>query len=183
MKSLVLFSGGLDSAVCAALESKKNLPPYLVCFDYQQTNRIEIKYARVMAQDLVCHFDCFKLPRIPKRDGLIYDGRNLIIISAAIPIAIKNGVDRIVIGCNETDNKDFPDCSKGFINSVNKTLDLGGYGVQVDAPLINRSKLQVAQLAKELGIDIDKTWSCYAPNGSEPCGICPACKIRNAALG
>ena len=174
MKSLILFSGGIDSAVCAYGADN----PLLVCFDYGQVHYIEIRYAEALSKRLGLKLIVEQLPKILKPDGLVYSGRNLLFISAAIPIAIAHGASEIIIGCNKSDSKNFPDCRPEFIDAVNNVIDAGGYGVSVRAPLIDSSKRLIVKESIRLGIDLAETWSCYYPIDSKPCGECLACQGR-----
>lgn len=174
MKSLILFSGGIDSAVCAYGADN----PLLVCFDYGQAHYIEIRYAEAIAKRLELNLIIEQLPKISKPDGLVYSGRNLLLISAAIPIAVEHGANEIIIGCNKSDAENFPDCQPTFIDWVNVAIKAGGYGVAVRAPLIKMEKGQVIELADEVGLNLAETWSCYNPIDSKPCGECLACQGR-----
>ncbi len=51
-KALVLLSGGMDSAVTAAYAIDRGYEVYALTFDYQQRHRIEIEYAKRIAQSL-----------------------------------------------------------------------------------------------------------------------------------
>ena len=174
MKSLILFSGGIDSAVCAYGADN----PLLVCFDYGQAHYIEIRYAEAIAKRLELNLIIEQLPKVSKPDGLVYSGRNLLLISAAIPIAVAHGVSEIIIGCNKSDADNFPDCRPEFVRAVNEVLEAGDYGVVVKAPLIKMEKKQVIELAGEVGLNLAETWSCYNPQDSKPCGECLACQGR-----
>jgi alkanesulfonate monooxygenase SsuD/methylene tetrahydromethanopterin reductase-like flavin-dependent oxidoreductase (luciferase family) len=56
-----------------------------------------------------------------------------------------------------------------------------GRGTRLWAPLVTWSKARIVREALRLGVPIERTWSCYT-GGSEPCGRCDSCRIRDAAL-
>jgi 7-cyano-7-deazaguanine synthase len=77
-----------------------------------------------------------------------------------------------------------PDTSPEFTEMMALALSVGtkrfkenGEKLRVLAPLNYMEKHQVVKLAKELGVPIELTRSCYA-NTEEVCGICGACVQR-----
>jgi 7-cyano-7-deazaguanine synthase len=181
MKPLVLFSGGIDSAVCLEITREESPPGLAVTFDYGQPHRIEIEYATRLASKMGFEHQIHSLPHAPKTDDVVFAGRNLMFIAAAVPIAVANGRDTIIIGSNFSDFERFPDCRPPFIRAVNNLLDMANYGVSVFAPLSNSTKERVIDLAVKFEIDMDETWSCYSPAEGKPCGLCLACETRGAA--
>ena len=55
-------------------------------------------------------------------------------------------------------------------------------GIEILTPLAELSKPEVVRLGLDLGVNIDNTWSCLSLSASEPCGSCPQCTERQAAL-
>ena len=188
--SIVLFSGGLDSALCAEMEIRKGNRPRLVSFNYGQSNLIELEYAEQLATGMNLPHETHKLPRIHGKIGDVYPGRNLILISAAMPIACSNNTKRIIIGCNLTDYNEFPDCRIRFIDRLNGICEQAKYPFIIDAPLINLTKKEVVEKAIAYGVNLGKTWSCYQPKkiATETwshwgeCGKCGACMVRRNAI-
>jgi len=112
-------------------------------------------------------------------------GRNLLLLSHATAYALSVGACRVWIGCNADDAEDYPDCRREFIEAAGMMTWLA-YGSRVWAPLIDMNKRQVVAKARELGVDIADTWSCYQPSIArplEPCGTCNACRLRASAMG
>lgn len=171
--NLVLFSGGLDSTVCLEL-MKKSYNVIGVGFDYNQPHKIELGYATVYSNKRDIEYCVYDLPYIPKKDDIIFCGRNAILLSMAFSIAESRNIKHVTIGVNSGDNNVFPDCRKGFIDSM-ATIGMC-YGVTLHAPLLNCSKRDIIKISKDLNIDINETWTCYSPrfNGT-PCGKCYSC--------
>jgi 7-cyano-7-deazaguanine synthase len=87
-----------------------------------------------------------------------------------------------MIGCNKDDEEQFPDCRRGFIDAMQKTINESGYSVEICAPYLDKRKWEIAGLAREMGIDGSNIWTCYK-GGFKPCGVCPACvKLNNSGL-
>jgi 7-cyano-7-deazaguanine synthase len=61
-----------------------------------------------------------------------------------------------------------------------------GSPIQICAPLVTLSKLDIVQLGNQLGVPWAKTWSCYSDgqNQTPPiaCGRCDSCQLRLAAF-
>jgi len=115
---------------------------------------------------------------MPMRGGFdpggspVMPGRNAALLSLALNLL---GDGAVLIGCCAADAALFPDCRSDWIAAFNEQLRLSEVPVEVRAPLLHTSK---AEIRAELGDWLNKTWSCYYPNGAEPCGKCGACKAR-----
>jgi len=196
--SIVLFSGGLDSTVCLEREAKNGDGRVVALhYSYGQPHDIETAYATdyargrqgsgnyefmIIVEDLpVPQTGLIDCDVFGPHDSPVVHGRNLMFLSYALAFACKFKIPRVVIGCTLEDRELFADCRPEFFREFNSTSMLLD-GPKVEAPLIDMTKRQVVQLAQELGIDIDRTWSCYAPQGDKPCQSCLACNIRDAAL-
>jgi 7-cyano-7-deazaguanine synthase len=190
-----LFSGGLDSTVLLFDLLSQNCDVHCVLFDYGQAHRNrELSAARALLQELNFHLqaDCrwheVKLPSLngsTLTDGAgskVVPNRNAIFISAAISLAMVAKADAVTIACNKDDAADFPDCRREFIAAMNAASKAAGAGVEVCAPYIDLPKAEIVQIGKRLGVDLNRTWSCYA-GGFNHCQKCDACKQRMNALG
>lgn len=182
MRPLILFSGGMDSALCAEMSLREGHHPLLVCFNYGQSNLVEIIHARALAASMGLNLHEHRLPEMKKPNGVVYEGRNLALISAAIPVACHHNCDEIIIGCNKSDYDDFPDCRPEFVDSLNQVVSVAEYPVQVRAPLIDKTKSEVVEFCRRLDVDISKTWSCYTPDRGNECGSCLACRVKSGAM-
>ena len=76
----------------------------------------------------------------------------------------------------------FPDQNQQFLDSIERTLEVAlGKKIKVLAPLFDFSKVDVIVLARQLGLDINKMYSCHK-GSKEHCGSCISCKERIDAM-
>lgn len=176
MSSLLLLSGGMDSALC--LHSEQGIA-LAVGFDYCQPHVVELTRARALAESKGVPFKVVKLPPMTKVGDVVFAGRNAVFLSVAAAIAMSEGIGTVIIGCNRDDFDLFPDCRLDFIRGMNAAL--AAYSVSVYAPLLNMTKVDVVKAALAAGVKQDETWTCYTPNSSSPCGTCLACKNMEVA--
>jgi 7-cyano-7-deazaguanine synthase len=115
--------------------------------------------------------------------------RNTVFLTYAAAIAETKDIQDIFIGVNVLDYSGYPDCRPKYIESIEQTLNLGskyvdapGKKFKIHVPLINKTKAQIIQMGKALGVDYSITWSCYNPRVTsgkiEPCGTCDSCILR-----
>lgn len=176
MKTLVLLSGGLDSAVVLAMTKNASA----IGFDYGQPHKIELERAAAIAAHYGVMFELMPLPAMSKVDDVVFAGRNLVFVSIAIAHAQARDFECVAVGCNASDWLRFPDCRPPFWRAVEECAS--AYGIRVSAPLIYSSKRDVVEQARKLNVPIGLTWSCYSPQEGEPCRECLACKTREEAL-
>ena len=210
MSSVLLLSGGIDSATILSSITKENEKVFALTFDYGQKHYAEIEKAKNLAKEFdVYEHKIIKLNlseftdssltdkniQVPK--SLIDDeipntyvpGRNTIFLSIALSYAESKGCSSIYIGANAIDYSGYPDCRPEFIEAFQNLVNLAtkktvtGGNIQIYAPLINLTKIEIIELGIKNGLDIEKTLSCYDPiMKNEPCNKCPSCRIRNEAL-
>jgi len=221
--AVVLSSGGADSTTAMAIAAwEEGFEIYSLSFDYGQKNRYELECARKVArffkvrEHLIIPLnlrliggsaltaDEIAIPRgrpdeepssaIPPT---YVPARNLIFLSLAVAWAEVLGIADIFIGVNAIDYSGYPDCRPAFIDSFQKTANLGtrmgteggGEGrITIHAPLINLTKGEILRKGLALGVDYRLTSSCYEPDpfSGRPCGQCDSCRIRQrgfASLG
>jgi 7-cyano-7-deazaguanine synthase len=114
--------------------------------------------------------------------------RNTLFLSLALAFAEARGAHDLGIGVNAMDYSGYPDCRPEFIQAFENLANLAtregveGRPFKIHAPLQDLSKLQILQLAGELGVPVAQTLSCYDPSAvGQPCRLCEACRLRQRA--
>ncbi len=206
-KSVVLLSGGLDSATVMAMALKDGYDVYAVSFQYGQRHSIELDCAAEQAGAAIQHkivdidlssFGGSALTAdidVPKHGGVeeltdeipvtYVPARNTVFLSYALAWAEVLEAHDIFIGVNALDYSGYPDCRPEFIAAYETMANLAtvagvqGNKLKIHTPLIDLTKAEIIQRGKELGVDYAKTTSCYdpAPDG-RACGHCDSCLLR-----
>lgn len=201
-KAVILHSGGLDSTVCLLLALEKNIDVLSLGIDYGQQGRVELEYAmrqcsklKVIRKVLSAEWDKPNL-NIPTgrsiqhiRQGIssaFLPGRNAFFLALACAEAAGVGASEVWIGVNSIDYPGYPDCRPEFLDEFRKMIKVAIPGAaEIVAPLMYKSKPEIALEAHRLGIRPDDTWSCYRPitthNGFKPCGCCDGCVLNKYA--
>lgn len=182
-----LLSGGLDSVVMLYDLVGEGTKVHCVLFDYQQRHIKELEFAQRHCERLNVLYTKITLPQL--RGSTLTDGsgtvvvpnRNAIMLSLAVNLAVEAKADLVTFAANQDDEEVFPDCRVSFVEAFNQMLKAAELKVQVAAPYLDKRKSWIKRLGDDMGVRLDETWSCYA-GGLQPCGECPACKKREAAL-
>lgn len=113
-------------------------------------------------------------------DDLFLPYRNLLTLSVAAAYAQSRGLRDVFAAFINTARAHELDCSAEFFHRLEDVF--ADYGaVTIRTPFRDLTKAQVAQLARQHGVPIGLTYSCQV--GAEvPCGACPNCVERLAAL-
>ncbi len=203
-KSIVLLSGGLDSATTLYDAKAQGYRVSALIFDYGQRHKKEIQSAISIARAAQVSYEVVKIS-LPWKGSALLDkkikvprgrklmakdipvtyvpARNIIFLSFAASFAEAVGADTIFIGANAIDYSGYPDCRPDFFAAYAKVLAKGlktgveGHKIKVKTPLIRKTKAQIIQLGLKLGVPYHLTWSCYA-GGRRPCGMCDSCRLR-----
>lgn len=198
--SVLLLSGGLDSAVLLAREVNVGRKPLCVGFDYGQRHKRELVSARQIADHYLCWLFEVKVPadlfgndaltgHVPvphahfedrSQIATVVPNRNMILLSLAAAIAVKYREPNVLFGAHKGDAAIYPDCRPTFVKALDMATAMA-CGVSISAPFLAMTKRDVVALGRKLEIPFDLTWSCYQ-GGDEPCGQCGACRERNEAL-
>ena len=204
--SVVLLSGGMDSATCLALAVRDRPPAHALTIEYGQRHAKEIRAARAIVRRFgVRHHVVLHLPlrpllesaltrpgrRVPHRTppvGTIpstyVPARNTILLSIALGYAESHRLGAIYLGANAIDYSGYPDCRPEYLRAFARLARLAtrvgveeGRTIRIVAPLLRKSKAEIVRSGERLGVPWELTWSCYE-GGRRPCGRCPSCRLR-----
>jgi len=201
--AVAIISGGMDSALSATIAKNEGYEIVAVHFNYgQRTQNKELECFVKICKDLnvqtkyVIDLDFFKqigataligdefdVPTDGIKPGIpitYVPFRNGIFLSIAGAIAQKHNAEAIYIGVVEEDSSGYPDCRESFINSCQKSINLGlrdETNIKIKTPLIHLSKADIVKKAIELEVKLEHTWSCYK-NSNKACGVCDSCRLR-----
>ncbi|KMQ51755.1 Queuosine Biosynthesis QueC ATPase [Chitinispirillum alkaliphilum] len=209
-KAVILLSGGIDSATCAAIAKDEGYQLYGMSFSYGQRHAVELEAAKRTGKFFSIHehriisldpaaFSSNALTddiEVPKngndKDSIpvtYVPARNTIFLSLALGWAEVLEVNDIFIGVNAVDYSGYPDCRPEFISSFEAMANLAtkaavnGRKIHIRTPLMNLSKAQIIQTGTKLGFDYSLTHSCYDPSSDgAACGECDSCLIRKAGF-
>jgi len=175
---VLLLSGGIDSAALLNFYIEQNEQVRCIHFNYGQPNKAsELEAIKNISGRFGVEIEIINLS-IPMsyRDDEVLCRNALFILSAASSGLASN---RISIGIHA--DSPYYDASKNFIDDCQRILD--GYfegSLQIEAPFIDYTKLDIIDYCKEHNVPIDITYSCFRKN-SPPCGECPSCLDRRLA--
>ena len=189
MKRAILLSGGVDSSVLAFMER----PQLAIVVNYGQLPAVgECRAARAIAKRLcipleTVEIDCSSLgsgdmagtgasPHAPVSEWWPY--RNQLLVTLAAPVALKFGVQEILIGTVSTDGQ-HADGTPEFIRELNQLMMLQEGRIGVRAPGIGKTS---SELVLDSAIPLSLlawTHSCHV--GGLACGQCRGC-IKRAGI-
>jgi 7-cyano-7-deazaguanine synthase len=208
MSTLVLLSGGLDSAVLAAHEAQtaRVLPVYvsvgLAWEDAEVAMVTELLRAPAFAnrtepltrveftmRDVYppSHWAIRGVPPAydtPDEDVYL-TGRNLVLLTKAGVVAARNDSHRIALG--PLAGNPFPDARPAFFSAMADAMSLGlDHPIAIATPFLEWEKEDVIKRGVELRVPFELTLSCMNPVVAtglpQHCGLCSKCRERRDAF-
>jgi 7-cyano-7-deazaguanine synthase len=111
--------------------------------------------------------------------------RNTVLLALGLAWAETLGARDLFVGVNAVDFSGYPDCRLEFLEAFENLARLAtragaeGTEFRVHAPLLRWKKAEIIRAATDLGVDLSRTISCYAPGpDGRACGRCEACALR-----
>lgn len=87
-------------------------------------------------------------------------------------------VEIIIVGWDYEEAVTFPDNSKEYLESFNKTIEYGSFDdITIKAPLIDMNKEDIVLKGDEVNVPMELSYSCYK-GSSVHCGVCESCQRR-----
>lgn len=208
-RAVVSLSGGMDSAVCAALAAR-DFDAYALHFSYgQRTEGRELQSARAIAEALgfqdFLHLntDLFRriggsaltdssiaVPKASKGQPIgalipvtYVPFRNAHFLAAAVSWAEVLEAGTVLIGAVEPDSSGYPDCRPAYYEAFQRLIRTGTRdgSIEIATPLIHLRKREIVTLGLELEAPFHLTWSCYS-SAEAACGECESCVLRLRAF-
>ena len=205
-RAVVLLSGGMDSAVCAALAAR-DFDAAAVHVSYgQRTQERERQSFLAICQRLKIHDKLMirnealgliggsaltdESIAIPEAENVgrsipvtYVPFRNAHFLAVAVSWAEVLGAEKVYIGAVEPDSSGYPDCRPAYYHAFNEVVKAGTKEgkIEIVTPLIAMRKAEIVRLGLELGAPFDLTWSCYSRE-DRACGVCDSCVLRLRAF-
>ena len=203
---VVLLSGGMDSAVCAAMATRDHEAAALhISYGHRTEERerqsfVSICDALGIEQRLMVQNNALRLIggsaltdkkiRVPESHKIGQDipvtyvpFRNAHFLAVAVSWAEVLGAEKIYIGAVEQDSSGYPDCRPAYYQAFNQVIQAGTKKgrIRIETPLIAMRKAEIVQRGLELGAPFHLTWSCYSRE-DRACGVCDSCVLRLRAF-
>jgi len=211
-KTVVLFSGGLDSTTALHWALRRGGEVSALTFDYGQRHRVEVRAARTIARRLGVPHAVLKIDlgpiggsaltdrsiavprhrRVPRLRTAVPPAtyvpfRNGILLALAAAWAEARGIDEIVCGFNTVDSPDYPDTRPAFVRAMERAVAAGtaaAFGRRRVRIRAPFSRLKKSEIIRAgLALGADYSRSVTCYSGKEkPCGSCSACLLRARAF-
>jgi 7-cyano-7-deazaguanine synthase len=204
-KALVLLSGGIDSATCLYWTKKKFSKVFAITFNYYDRIEKEKKAAADLAKRSgIANLLEINVPFIKEysdfynndrncseakddnRLSSYIPARNLIFYSISAHYAEFLDIRWIIGGHNSHDAKFYKDATKDYIQKINSLLKRGrlirsNEPCTVVLPLAEMDRRKIINLAIQLRVPLELTWSCHL-KGESHCRQCYSCLQRIEAF-
>lgn len=112
----------------------------------------------------------------------VVPNRNMLMLAVALAWAISSECGTVAYAAHAGDHEVYPDCRPEFVQALAETAGLCHYEpIELRAPFLHLTKVDIVRLGARLGVPYDLTWSCY--RGEElHCGSCGTCRERANAF-
>ena len=203
MRTGVLLSGGLDSAVLLAQEAATGyVQPLYVSVGLAWESAERAMVARLLKSALFAALPPLASLTVDMRDvyaathwavtghppsyhtpdeDVYLPGRNIVLLGKAGVYAAGAHLDRIVLGTLA--HNPFPDATDEFRAAMARALTLGlAHNLHIEAPYAGTSKADVIRRGATLRVPFELTLSCMSPVDGQHCGTCSKCRERHDAF-
>ncbi|MEP9412708.1 MAG: 7-cyano-7-deazaguanine synthase QueC [Candidatus Brocadia sp.] len=207
--AIVLVSGGMDSCVTAAIARVQYQLAFLHVNYGQRTESRELKSFNDIAsyynipgdRILISNIDYLSKiggssltdPRMNVQDAQVDTNeiptsyvpfRNTHLLTIAVSWGEVIGAKKVFIGAVEQDSPGYPDCRPSYYEAFNNLIKIGTKPttcIEVETPLIHKSKSEIVKTGISLNAPLHLSWSCYR-NTNKACGLCHSCFLRLKAF-
>ena len=204
MKWLVILSGGMDSTTVLYKAVKQCDEVEAITFNYWQNHSKEIDFAKKSCKKLdVKHkiVDITFMKNLSKSaltnwansipewhyeeenmKQTVVPNRNMILTAIAAWYATNIGASKLYLWVHSWDHAIYPDCRPEFIESLQKTLEVGMWeDLEIKTPYLDNDKIGIIADGKKLGVPYEDTWTCYKGEW-KACWKCWSCQERLEAF-
>ncbi len=206
MKTVLIYSGGLDSTVLLYQLRNENHEVSALSVHYGQRhhqrelaaasqlcrlNHVEHRIADLSGIAPLLTGSSLTDLSIPIPEGhyeeesmksTVVPNRNMILLSLATAWAISLKADTVAYAAHGGDHAIYPDCRESFAQALDQAIRLADWHeVRLHRPFVQSSKSDIVRLGATLGVPFGETWSCYQ-GGDLHCGRCGTCLERREAF-
>jgi 7-cyano-7-deazaguanine synthase len=203
-ETVVLLSGGLDSVVLLAQESRDRIvqPVYIssgLAWEADEQTMVDrwlaasvfearilpVVHLDVTVRDIYssAHWAVIGTPPAydtPDEDVYL-PGRNVVLLSKAALLCATRNIPRVALG--PLAGNPFPDATADFFDAMACALSLGlDHRIEIATPFSHLHKPDVIRLGVTLRVPFELTLSCMSPVGGRHCGLCSKCRERHDAF-
>ncbi len=204
-KTVVVFSGGLDSTVLLAKLLADGRECLAFTVNYGQRHAREIDAASEICRQLNVRHQIADLSVLAPLFGknsltdktlavaagpytetsmanTVVPARNLVLLSLATARAVAEKCDAIAYAAHGGDHAIYADCRNEFAEAAAEAVRLADdRRVRLERPFVSLNKTDIVRLGADVNAPVHLSWSCY--NGGEKhCGRCATCLERREAF-
>ena len=205
MRTVLIYSGGLDSTVLLYQLCAEGHSVDALSVDYGQRHRRELLHAESICCSINVPFEVADLSSIQpliagssltstdievaeghyteaSMKSTVVPNRNMILLSIATGYALSIGADQIAYAAHSGDHAIYPDCRNEFADAMAEAIRLCDWKtVNLIRPFVDWTKADIVHRGVELNVPFAQTWSCYKGRDVH-CGRCGTCIERREAF-
>ncbi len=112
----------------------------------------------------------------------VVPNRNMILLSVAAGWALSLKAGAVAYAAHSGDHAIYPDCRASFAEAMQTAFGLADWEpLRLKRPFVGWTKADIVRRGSELGVPMERTWSCYE-GGQLHCGACGTCIERREAF-